>query len=333
MVSIPSDWNKCLQSEPSGLAAAIATRHSWRGYFLIAAATVCWGAAATFGKLVFTGRLFAGPSFISPLVLTQARTTFAAILLSAFLLLRHGRPMFKLSSRDLGLCALTGTLGLAGSNFFYYWAIQKTTVAVAITVQYTAPIWVLLFMVASGRQSATLQRIFTVLLALAGVALVIELFSSTIKLNAAGVAAAMLAAFSFSFYNIAGQGLVARNHPLKIMNYTLLSSALLWLIVNPPWRLMARHYTMQQWGFLLLFACLSMLLPYVFYFNGLKYLDPTRAVVTSCLEPVFAIIFAAVLLGETLRGLQVVGIIAVLTATIMAESRQPAGLPRQQRSS
>ncbi|HEY6971429.1 MAG TPA: EamA family transporter, partial [Candidatus Angelobacter sp.] len=282
----------------------------------------CWGAAATFGKLVFTGRLFAGPSFITPVMLTQARTTFAAILLSAFLLLRNDPGMFKLNRRDLGLCALTGTLGLAGSNFFYYWAIQKTTVAVAITVQYTAPIWVLLFMVARKRQSPTLLRLFTVLLALAGVALVIGLFSSQIKLNALGVAAALLAAFSFSFYNIAGQGLVARNHPLKIMNYTLLSSAVLWLIVNPPWKILERHYTHQQWGFLLLFALLSMLLPYIFYFNGLKYLDPTRAVVTSCLEPVFAIIFAALFIGETVHGSQVVGIIAVLTATIMAQMKQ-----------
>ena len=307
-----------------GLAAAVARPHPWRGYLLIAGATVCWGAAATFGKLVFAGRLFAGPSFITPVMLTQARTTFAAVLLSAFLLLRYDRGMFKLGRRDLGLCALTGTLGLAGSNFFYYWAIQKTTVAVAITVQYTAPIWVLLFMVARKRQRPTLLRLITVLLALAGVALVIGLFSSQIKLNGLGVTAALLAAFSFSFYNIAGQGLVIRNHPLKIMNYTLLSSAALWLIVNPPWKILERHYTNQQWGFLLLFALLSMLLPYIFYFNGLKYLDPTRAVVTSCLEPVFAIIFAAVFINETVHESQVLGIIAVLTATIMAQRKQSA---------
>jgi drug/metabolite transporter (DMT)-like permease len=229
--------------------------------------------------------------------------------------------MFKISRQDLALCALTGTLGLAGSNFFYYWAIQKTTVAVAITVQYTAPVWVLLFMVARGRQRATLQRIFAVLLALAGVALVIGLFSSKIRLNRAGVAAAMLAAFSFSFYNIAGQGLVTRNHPLKIMNYALLSSAVLWLVFDPPWRLIARHYSGGQWGFLLLFALLSMLLPYIFYFNGLKYLDPTRAVITSCLEPVFAIIFTTAIIHEAPNRLQVSGIIAVLAATIMAQRK------------
>ncbi|HSM85882.1 MAG TPA: hypothetical protein VLT16_07015, partial [Candidatus Limnocylindrales bacterium] len=58
---------------------AMEQAHPWRGYFLIAAATFCWGAAATVGKAVFNGRFFAGHAQISPLVLSQARTTFAVL--------------------------------------------------------------------------------------------------------------------------------------------------------------------------------------------------------------------------------------------------------------
>ena len=290
---------------------------------------MCWAAAATLGKAVFSGHLFGGRSLISPLVLTQTRTSFAALLLVAYLLLRNGPGIFKISRRDLVLSALIGTLGLAGSNFFYYWAVEKTTVALGITVQYTAPVWVLLFMVARGRQSATWQRAFAVLLALAGVALVIGFFTSDTKLNRAGAGAAMVAAFSFSFYNIGAQDLVARNHPLKIMSYALLSSGVLWLVLNPPWRLAASDYTKGQWAFLFLFACFSMLLPYVLYFHGLKYLDPTRAVVTSCLEPVFGVIFAAAFIHEPLHWPQGLGILAVLTATVMLQRKGAGGPPEQ----
>jgi len=75
----------------------------------------------------------------------------------------------------------------------------------------------------------------------------------------------------------------------------------------------------EQWLALFLFACVSMLLPYVLYFTGLKYLDPTRAVVTACLEPVFAILFAAIFVHEGLNLLQAVGIVAVLAATVMVQ--------------
>jgi len=107
--------------------------HPWRGYLYIAAATFCWAGAATVGKAVFNGSLFAGRAQISPLLLTQARTSFSVIVLSLFLLARFGRSFFRIAPRDLILCVLAVTLGVAVSNFLYYLAIEKATVAIAIT--------------------------------------------------------------------------------------------------------------------------------------------------------------------------------------------------------
>lgn len=292
--------------------------HPWRGYFYVAAATVCWGGAATFGKAIFQGTMFAGRAMISPLVLVQTRVTFAVLLLVPVLLLRDGPAGLRVSKRELALCALTG-MGVAGSNFFYYYAIKLTTVAVAITLQYTAPVIVLLYMVLKGKQALTLQRTLAVFLAMLGTALTIGLFQQGISLNAAGAAAAMMAAVSFSVYNIAGQGMVSRRPPLTVMAWSLLTASLFWMAIDPPWRLAALHLSSGQWLFLFLFGCFSTLVPYVFYFNGLKYLDPTRAVITSCLEPVFAILLTAVFVHEMLRGLQAAGIVAVLVATVLAQ--------------
>src|ERR1051326_8933402 len=300
--------------------------HPWRGFFFIAAAALCWGAAATFGKAIFNGNLFAGRALISPMVLTQMRASFTVLVLAPLLLLRFGETIFRISRRDLALCALVGTLGVACSNYFYYLAVQKATVSLAITVQYTAPVWVLLYMVARGREKATLLRTFAALVAMAGTALAIGLFHSNVKLSTIGVGAALLASFGYAFYNIAGQGLVTRNHQFTIMFYVLASSACLWLVVNPPWRLVTQHFSAGQWEFLFVFACLSMVLPYTLYFSGLKYLDPTRAVITSCLEPVFAILFAVIFGFEILGPLQVVGILAVLAATVLVQIK-PKGPP------
>ncbi|HEV2716660.1 MAG TPA: DMT family transporter, partial [Terriglobales bacterium] len=76
---------------------------------------------------------------------------------------------------------------------------------------------------------------------------------------------------------------------------------------------------------LLLFSLLSVLAPFSFYFAGLQHLEPTRAVVVSCLEPVFSIVMAAILLGEILRPLQALGIILVLAAIVVVQ------MPERQR--
>jgi drug/metabolite transporter (DMT)-like permease len=320
LVLILSDSTKCLPNRSADKETQ-PPAHPWRGYLLVAGATFCWAAAATAGSLAFSGEAFNGRALISPLVLTQTRTTFTVLLLFAFLLVRFGRDFFRISRRDLALCAMAGTLGTAGSNFFYYFAIQKATVAIAITLQYAAPVWVLLYMVLLGKQRLTLRSVGSVALAVVGIALTIGLFQSGLRLTLLGAGAALIASFCFALYNIAAPPLVRRNHPLKVMLYALLSAAVLWAMVNPPWRLLAANYNAVQWRFLFLFACFSMLLPYILFFHGLKYLDPTRAVIASCLEPVFAVLLAAVFAGQAVRGLQVAGILAVLGATVMVQAQ------------
>jgi drug/metabolite transporter (DMT)-like permease len=162
-------------------------------------------------------------------------------------------------------------------------------------------------------------RVVSVVLAMVGIALTIGLFHRGASLTLVGAGAAMLASFSFAFYNIVAQRLVIRNHQLRIMLYVLLSAAVLWLVIDPPWRLAAQNYSAAQWGFLFVFACCSTLLPYVFFFSGLKYLDPTRAVIAACLEPVFAVLFAAAFVHEGVGWLEVLGILAVLAGTVLAQ--------------
>ena len=88
---------------------------------------------------------------------------------------------------------------------------------------------------------------------------------------------------------------------------------------SPPWKVLAAGYSGFEWGYLALFAVVSVLLPFSLYFAGLRYLEPTRAIVASCLEPVFSIIIAAFVLSETVRPLQSVGIVIVLAAIVLVQ--------------
>src|SRR5205085_10859129 len=89
--------------------------------------------------------------------------------------------------------------------------------------------------------------------------------------------------------------------------------------VNPPWQIWSAHFALGQWGFMLIFSLVSVLGPFSCYFAGLQYLEPTRAVVASCLEPVFSILIAAFVLGELLHPLQTVGIVVVLIAIVLIQ--------------
>jgi DME family drug/metabolite transporter len=298
------------------------TRKPLRGYLYIATATFFWGVCATLGRAAFTGRLpgLHAVDAIDPLILSQCRATFSFLVLLPILSLLRGRQGLRVSTRDAGQLFLIGILGVAASNYFYYLAIQRANVATAITVQYTAPIWVLIYTVARGLQKLTLQRVAAVGLAVTGIALVIGVIGQgSFQPDTIGVFAALLAAFSFAFYNLGGYDILARRDRWIVLLYTTCSASLFWLLVNPPWKLMAAQYSTSQWLFLLLFSLLSVLAPFSFYFAGLQHLEPTRAIIVSCLEPVFAIVITAVALGEVMRPLQILGIVLVLAAITVAQ--------------
>jgi drug/metabolite transporter, DME family len=301
----------------------IAKRHPIRGYLYISGATLLWAVAAILGRAAFTGRLLPAAQAvrpIDPLILSQSRTTFSLLVLAFALPLVRGWQPLRVPLADLGRMFLLGILGVAASNYLYYLAIQRTNVATAIILQYTAPAWVLLYALARGFQKPTLDRILAVVLALAGIVLVVGIFGSAgLRLDGVGVAAAMLASFAFAFYNIGGHSILSRYDRWTVLFYTILGTSLFWLLLNPPWKIRAAHYAPAQWFFLLGFSLLSVLLPFASYFAGLQHLEPTRAVVVSCMEPVFSILIARIALGESLRPLQSVGIVLVLLAILVVE--------------
>ncbi len=326
--------NSLVKTDEPTASAAGSSANSLRGYLYIALATLSWGIAANFGRAVFTGRLTIGSQAlqpIDPLILSQTRTTIAFLLLLPILLLRRGRSGIRMPMGDVLQAMLLGTAGVAASNYFYYLAIQKTSVATAIILQYLAPAFVLIYMLLRRLQPASLQRLSGVTLAVVGSVLAIgvtefvhsfpflRIQTGNVKFNTIGVIAGLTAALSFAFGNIFGRHLVEKNDRWRVFLYAMAGAGIVWLLINPPWKIVAAHYTSQQWQFLVLFAIASMLIPYSFFFAGLQHLDATRAIVTSCLEPVFAIVIAALALGEVLHPVQVLGIVVTLTATVLIQ--------------
>jgi drug/metabolite transporter, DME family len=307
-----------------------AVPHRLRGYFYIGSAAFLWGISATLGRAAFTGHLPGAASLglssgvslgkIDPLILSQSRTTLSLVVLLPVLLARRGASALRVPGRDLLQLFLLGILGVAVSNYFYYLAIQRTNVATAIILQYTAPVWVLLYTVARGAQRPSLRRSAAVGLAVAGCALAVGFVGSRgFRMDAIGITAALLAAFSFAFYNVGGHRLLARYDRWKVLLWVLVSTSTFWIFVNPPWKIIAAHYGRAQWGFMLVFSLVSVLGPFSCYFAGLQHLEPTRAIVASCLEPVFSIVIAALVLGELLRPMQTVGIVLVLVAIVLIQ--------------
>ncbi|MBP1691012.1 MAG: protein of unknown function transrane, partial [Bacteroidetes bacterium] len=122
-----------------------------RGILMIIGAAVLWGVSATAAKALLNQRL-------DPVLVVQSRVTFSLLILLAYVLLF--RPHFlRVAWGELWKFALLGCVGVAGTNFTYYFTIRESTVATAILIQYTAPLLVMLYAVWSKDERLTATKV------------------------------------------------------------------------------------------------------------------------------------------------------------------------------
>jgi len=296
-----------------------------RGYLMIAGAAFLWGISATAAKFLFNRE-------VSTLLVVQTRVTFSALLMAAgFRLLRPS--LLKVNPRDLWRLAVLGILGVAGANITYYLVIRETTVATAIIIQYTSPLLVLGYGVLSRDEGFSVVKLVAALLSLAGCALAVGAFEdATLALTPLALIAGIGSIVTFAFLTVYTRKVVARMPSWTAVLYALVFASLMWAVINPPWVIVREPHPPGLWLALVGFAIISVLIPHSLFAAGLRSVVPSRAIITSTLEPIVAIGSAAIVLGELLSPLQILGAVTVLAAIILLnlrpeEQRRPAPEP------
>jgi drug/metabolite transporter (DMT)-like permease len=286
------------------------------GYAAIAVAALLWAAGGAVARHV----IHEGASLVE---LTEARAWVSALVLGGMLWLRR-EPRAK---SPLALVVVFG-LAIAAANFFYYASLSRLPVAVAITVQYTAPAIVVVWMAVVERSRPSNAVIAAVISAVAGVALLAELPSvltqGHLRLSAAGVGFAIAAALAFVGYMLTGTRLARTIGARVAVARGFVVASVLWLVVQA---LRGRPHTLTQVRFLPWIAFLAIattVVPFVLFAWGLERVPASNAAIVATLEPLTAAVIAFVWLGEHLTVLQIVGALMVLFGVGVVQLERPA---------
>lgn len=284
----------------------------WKGYLAISAAALLWGVAATVAKFFFNKNY-------DPLILVQMRVTISFAVLFIFFLATN-RSLLKFKTRDIPLFLTAGILGVAGSNYFYYMAIKETNVSTSILVQYTAPIMVMLYVTVVQKETLTLPKLAALILSVLGIFLAIGAYDpSVLRGTEYGIGLALLAAVSFSIFNISGKKLTQRYTVWTGLVYLFGAATLFWSFINTPGDIVQANYSIDDWKVFATIALISILIPYSLYYYGLHHIQSSKAIITSTLEPVVAIVSEWIFLGGTMGLLQVFGAVLVIGAILLLQ--------------
>lgn len=297
-------------------------RHLLRGRLLIALATVFWGGSATLARYVFRDHA------VPALHAVEMRLVVAVLVLGAWLGLARPAAL-RIARADLGYFLFLGVFGMAAVQGTYYHAIATLGVGLAILIQYVAPSLIVLYDVAR-RRPVLRSTLVGVAIALAGTALLVG-DVNPVALNARPLdwAIGFGSALAFAFYIVVSKRGLAKYPPETVLFYTLLIAGAFWTIAVPPPRILGAGHGPFVWGSFVALGVLNTLVPFALFYAGLRHLTSTQAGIVATLEPVVAVLAAAVFLGEGLRPLQWLGAAGVLAAAILATRRRPEVLEAQ----
>jgi drug/metabolite transporter (DMT)-like permease len=300
-------------------------RHPRLGYGMAFTAATLWAVNGVISKVIIESGEIAAPR------LTEVRTTGAFLILAAALALVRPESL-RVRRSELPVLLTFGVLGLAFVQWFYFEAISRLDIGVALLIQYIAPVLVALWARFAYREPVR-RRIWAALaLSILGIALLVELWSG-LTLDGVGVAAALGSAVTFAVYILSAERAVTRRDPLSLVCYGFLLASIFWAILQ-PWTsfpvervdesvsLLGRleDLSLPVWLLMGWMVVLGTIVPFALLAASLRHIPASRAAITAMFEPVAATVFAFAWLGESLTAYQQVGGLVVLGAILLAQT-------------
>jgi drug/metabolite transporter (DMT)-like permease len=289
------------------------------GYAMVLTAATLWAVNGAVSKVILD-------EGVGSLRLSEIRSTGAFLGLAAAVAL-FAPSRLRVSRRELPLLALFGVAGLAFVQWFYFVAIHRMELGVALLIEYLAPLLVALY-ARFVMHTRVRRRIWVALaLALVGLSFVLELRGGP-DLDGLGVGAALLAAASYALYLLVAESEMKRRDAFSLTAYGFGFASLFWAIVQPWWTFPTEVFGTAAsgawdapvWALMAWMIVLGTIVPFGLLVGSLRFIPATRAAITAMAEPVAATVVAWIWLGEALGAAQLGGGALVLAGILLAQT-------------
>lgn len=253
---------------------------------------------------------------------------------AAFILLPVALRHRALPRRRPGLLIGFGLLGITGCQALYFVAIARIPVGVAILVEFLGPALLLGWVRFVQRRPVSRAAALGVVLAVAGMASVVEIWSGLAfdplgLLYAFGAACCQVAYFVLADHGTDGADGEQAPEPVAVIAFGLLVGTVVLTAAARPWNIdwsvLAQQTALGERDVpaILLIAWIVLVSTVAAYLAGVlavRRLTPQVAGVVACIEALVGTALAWVLLDEHLGADQVVGGALVLAGAFVAQT-------------
>ncbi|KQO36536.1 DMT family transporter [Aeromicrobium sp. Leaf245] len=293
------------------------------GYALVLTAAVLFGLNAGASRIPLR-------SGTDEATFTTVRITGALLVLVVVALVVDRSALRLPAVRRLPLLIGLGVVGIAGLQGFYNVAINRLPLGIALLLEYTGPVLVVLWVRFARREPVHARMWPALALTLVGLAVVSQVWSGLV-FDGLGVVMALLAAGCFAAYFLLGEDGGVSAEPLHHILWAFAMAAVLLNVVAPVWEADAlgadasmlgrlSDLTVPAWLAMGWVVVLGTVTPFFLLLLALRALPATVVSVVAMLEPVVASVVGWGWYAESLTAVQLGGVVLVLVGIVLAQT-------------
>jgi drug/metabolite transporter (DMT)-like permease len=265
--------------------------------------------AASFGVMPILARL-AYNAGADPITVLFLRFAIAAVAMNLVMVVSR-----KPYPRGLILLELIllGAIAYVVESLAYFLALKLASAGLVALLLYIYPALVTALSAVFLKEHLTRVKIIALFLALSGTALTLRITSGGSLL---GILLGIVAAVDYAIYILLGSRIVPRSGSIASTSVIITSTACVYTGIV-AFRGVIYPATSIGWIAIVAIALISTVFAFFTFFAGLKRIGPTSASTLSTFEPVVAVVLAAIVLGETISPIQILGGILILFAVVL----------------
>lgn len=289
--------------------------------------------AASFGANGSVISILLRHNTLSPSQLTLLRT-LVTVIITGIILLITDRAAFRLTRRQVVQMVVLGIAGVAMLQQFYALAVSRIDVGIALLFEYLAVPAVALISLVFFKERVRRRIWFSIGLVIAGLAVVAQVWNST--LDPVGVIYASIAAVAYIVYFMLGERSLSSMSVMGMVFWAMLVSTVFWGIFSAWWNIdvaklvepISLEGNLSQvivpfWIPLAWALLVGSFVSFILSFVSIKHLKSTSAGIVASSEVLFAFVVAWLWLNETLTVVQLLGAVIVAIGIVLAQTARP----------
>lgn len=282
------------------------------GVFLAVFGGICWGFSGICGQFLFEQRGWTAKWLVSVRLLTSG-----LLMLIYVLSKQEGRRSAKsafTTKSDLARLIFFSIFGIGMCQLTYFSAVEASNAGAATVIQYTAPIFIMLYGAFRARKMPTIVEFCALVMSIAGTFFLATHGSlESMAISKEALAWGLLSSLATLFYNLIPVKLMDKYGTVFTTGWGMFIAGIIMCMIIKPWHLVGTFDIAAIAAFAVIVS-VGTIISFLSYLKGVQLIGATKASLCGSSEPVMAMILSVAIMGVPFAWMDFIGMVLIVGA-------------------